>query len=112
MSKSAPRYRNGQLSAHEAPVARHERQQAHARVGAQRVHDDVIDVNDAVAAGNDAEQARVLGQLDEADNIFARSSQISLKKWSSHFERYSIILTCNFTSAPMMNSKKDRSELA
>ena len=112
MSTSAPRYRRGRLRAHEARVARHEGQQAHARVGAQRVHDDVVDVDDAVGAGNDAEQARVLGQLDEADNIFARSSRISLKKWSSHFERYSIILTCNFTSAPMMNSKKDRSELA
>ena len=53
------------LRAHEARVARHEGQQAHARVGTQRVHDDVVDIDDAVGARHDAEQARVLGQLDE-----------------------------------------------
>ena len=53
------------LRAHEARVARHEGQQAHARVGAQRIHDDVVDVDDVVGAGHDAKQARVLSQLDE-----------------------------------------------
>ena len=58
---SARRYRNGRLRTHEARVAREQGQEPHAQVGAQRVRDDVVDVDDAVRAGHEAEQARVLG---------------------------------------------------
>ena len=58
---SARRYRNGRLRTHEARVACHEGQQAHTRVGTQRIHDDIVYVDDAVRAGHEAEQARVLG---------------------------------------------------
>ena len=59
------------LRAHKARVAREQGQEPYAQVGAQRVRDEVVDVDDAVGAGHKAEQARVLRELDEAGIIFA-----------------------------------------
>ena len=47
-------------------LGRHARQEPHARVGAERVHDDVVDVDDAVRAGHQPEETGVLGRLDQA----------------------------------------------
>ena len=54
------------LASHEPRLAGEAGQEPRAQASAERIRDDVVDVDDAVRARHDAEQPRPLGELDEA----------------------------------------------